>query len=258
MGCDLPVLELIEGALRFGGSLLFFGRMVSLLGFRRRLPSTRPEAERSWFPIVACATDGTVSVSTVMLRRGGSARDLLESDDNEGFVDTVLGLCVEVVRFSCIFSFLLDFVALSLPLSVLLLLLSLVLRSSVTLDELTSLRSSSESFCKGGGIRKLWLQVLDKVDVEKQILGPLSAATCGMHIDYKKWGDLRGKTYSCESRPSKPGVAGRLDSWTVSSLGAAPLAPRDGALAVMTGSSASLAAVSSLAGKRTSEAGDAP
>jgi len=211
------VLELIEGALRFGGSLLFFGRMVSLLGFRRRLPSTRPEAERSWFPIVACATDGTVSVSTVMLRRGGSARDLLESDDNEGFVDTVLGLCVEVVRFSCIFSFLLDFVALSLPLSVLLLLLSLVLRSSVTLDELTSLRSSSESFCKGGGIRK-----------------------------------------SCESRPSKPGVAGRLDSWTVSSLGAAPLAPRDGALAVMTGSSASLAAVSSLAGKRTSEAGDAP
>lgn len=98
-----------------------------------------------------------------MLRRGGSARDLLESEDSEGLDDTVLGRCVEVERFSCILSFLPDLVALSLPLSVLLLvlvlLLSLALRSSVTLDELTSLRSSSESLCAVAGKRKLWLRV---------------------------------------------------------------------------------------------------
>jgi hypothetical protein len=54
--------------------------------------------------------------------------------------------------------------------------------------------------------------------------------------------------------PSKPGVAGKLDSCTVSSLGAAPLVPRDGALMLIPGSSASPAADSSLTGMR--EAGD--
>ena len=73
--------------------------MVSLLGFKRRLPSTRPEAERSWFPIVVCATEGTVSVSTVMLRNGGSVRDLTVcSDENEGFEVGALGRCVETDR----------------------------------------------------------------------------------------------------------------------------------------------------------------
>lgn len=166
-------------------------------------------------PIVGCATEGTVSVSTVMLRRGGSARDLFESDEREGFEDTVGGRCVDAARFSCIFPFLPDLVALSLPLSLFLLLLSLVLRSSVTLDELTSLRSSSGARCPDA----------------------LGAKLCG-------------------SRPSKPGVAGRLDSWTVSSLGAAPLAPRDGPLALITGSSGSLADASSLTGNRASEAGE--
>jgi hypothetical protein len=87
------VPELIEGAFRFGGFLSFLGRIVSLLGFSRRLPSTRPDADLSWVPMVACATEGTVSVSTVMLRRGGSIRVLLvlDSEDSEGFDDTVFG-----------------------------------------------------------------------------------------------------------------------------------------------------------------------
>lgn len=144
--CDLPVPAFIEGALRLGGSLFFLGRIVSLLGFRRKLPSARPEAALSALPMVACATDGTVSVSTVMLRNGGSARDRFESEDSEGFEEMVCGRCVDAERCSCILPFFAFLSALSLPLSVLLLLLSLALelRSSVILDELTSLRSSSE------------------------------------------------------------------------------------------------------------------
>lgn len=74
-----------------------------------------------------------------------------------------------------------------------------------------------------------------------------------------KSGALRGKPYLCGSRPSNPGVAGRLDSCTVSSLGATPLAPRDGPfmLKLMVGSSCSPGvATSSLAGMRWAEAGD--
>ena len=73
-----------------------------------------------------------------------------------------------------------------------------------------------------------------------------------------KSGALRGKRYLCGSRPSKPGVAGRLDSWTVSSLGAAPLAPRDEflMLMIMGGSSSPGVMASSLAGTRDAEAGD--
>lgn len=111
--------EWMDGAFRFGGFLSFLGRIVSLLGFNRRLPSTRPEAERSWLLIVACAIDGTVSVSTVMLRRGGSrARD--DSDVNEGLVETLLlTLWVDDDRCCCILPFLPFFVPLSLPLPVL-------------------------------------------------------------------------------------------------------------------------------------------
>lgn len=47
MCCNLPVPELIDGAFRLGGFLSFFGRIVSLLGFRRKLPSPRPEADLS-------------------------------------------------------------------------------------------------------------------------------------------------------------------------------------------------------------------
>jgi hypothetical protein len=69
-------------------------------------------------------------------------------------------------------------------------------------------------------------------------------------------GPLRGKPYLSASKPSKPGVAGKLDSCTVSSLGAAPLAPRVGALMLIAGSSASLAAESSLTGIREAGCGD--
>jgi hypothetical protein len=79
------VPALIDAAFRFAGFLSFLGRIVSLLGLSRKLPSTRPEAERSWLPMVDCATEGTVSVSTVILRRGGWVAERVESDDREGF-----------------------------------------------------------------------------------------------------------------------------------------------------------------------------
>ena len=91
--------------------------------------------------MVACAIEGTVSVSTVMLRNGGSVRDLFDSDDSDGLEETVFGLCVEEARCSCIFPFLSFLVPLSLPLSVFLVLLGLMLRSSVTFDGLTSFLS---------------------------------------------------------------------------------------------------------------------
>ena len=121
---------------------------LSYSGFSRRLPSIRPEAERSWLLMVACAIDGTVSVSTVMLRRGGSrARD--DSDVKEGLVETLLlTRWVEDDRCSCILPFLPLRVPLSLPLPVLAyMLLGRLLRSSVTFEELTSFRSSSGFLC---------------------------------------------------------------------------------------------------------------
>jgi hypothetical protein len=73
-----------------------------------------------------------------------------------------------------------------------------------------------------------------------------------------KSGALRGKPYLCGSRPSKPGVAGRLDSCTVSSLGATPLAPREGALMLITigRSSSPGVTTSSLTGTRDVGAGE--
>jgi len=69
-----------------------------------------------------------------------------------------------------------------------------------------------------------------------------------------KSGAVAGKAYLCGSRPPKPGVAGELDSWTVSSLGATPLEPRDGTFIDCCGSSGSLAG--SFLGKPESEAGE--
>jgi hypothetical protein len=69
----------------------------------------------------------------------------IERDDNDGLVVMRFGLCVEAERCSCILPFFAVLDPLSLPLPVcLLLVLFLELRSSVTLDEPTSLRSSSE------------------------------------------------------------------------------------------------------------------
>jgi hypothetical protein len=67
-----------------------------------------------------------------------------ERDDSDGFVVMWFGRCVEAER-SCILPFFAVLDPLSLPLPVCLLLgVVLELRSSVTFDELTSLRSSSE------------------------------------------------------------------------------------------------------------------
>lgn len=60
----------------------------------------------------------------------------------------------------------------------------------------------------------------------------------------------------CSSRLSKPGVEGRLVSCTVSSLGAAPLAPRDADFMLGGCSSGSLAALSSRTGMRDAGPGD--
>jgi hypothetical protein len=91
--------------------------------------------------------DGTVSVSTVMLRRGGSrARD--DSDVREGLVETLLlTRWVDDERCSCILPLEAFLVPLSLPLPVCMLLLCRLLRSSVTFEELTSFRSSSGLLC---------------------------------------------------------------------------------------------------------------
>lgn len=135
-------LQLIDGAFRFAGFRSFLGRMVSLLGRKRRLPSTRPDADRSWFPIVACAIDGTVSVSTVMFREGASARDLVVvRDGTEGFVLRAIGRWNEADRCSCILPLSVFLNPLSLPLSVGF--EALALRSSVIFDDVTSFRSSS-------------------------------------------------------------------------------------------------------------------
>jgi hypothetical protein len=84
----------------------------------------------------------------------------------------------------------------------------------------------------------------------------LAVGSCNVRSNDKRVGPLRGKPYLSASIPSKPGVAGKLDSCTVSSLGAAPLAPRDGPLMLITGSSGSLATESSLTGMREAGAGD--
>ena len=119
-----------------------------MLGLRRRLPSPRPEAERSWLPMVDCATEGIVSVSTVMLRSGGWVAERVDSEERDGLDMTCFGRCVEAASGSCILPFSDALGPLSLPLPVCMLLLvvclELELRSSVILEELTSLRSSSE------------------------------------------------------------------------------------------------------------------
>ena len=99
--------------------------------------------------MVACAIDGTVSVSTVMLRKGGSRAAREDSEVNEGLVDTLLlTRWVDDDRFSCILPLPPFLVPLSLPLPVLAcMLLGRLLRSSVTFEELTSLRSSSAFLC---------------------------------------------------------------------------------------------------------------
>jgi hypothetical protein len=142
------VPALMDGAFRFAGFRSFLGRIVSLLGLSRKLPSARPEAERSELPMADWATEGINSVSTVMLRRGGwGVAERVESEERDGFDVTWAGRCVETARCSCILPFFAVLDPLSLPLPVcmaLLLLLFLELRSSVILEELTSFRSSSD------------------------------------------------------------------------------------------------------------------
>lgn len=107
--------------------------------------------------MVDCATEGTVSVSTVMLRDECVA-DRVDRDEREGLGVMWLGRCVEAERccFSCILPLFTALLPLSLPLPVCLLWEFLELRSSVTLDELTSLRSSSEVLCMAVGEADLW------------------------------------------------------------------------------------------------------
>jgi hypothetical protein len=72
----------------------------------------------------------------------------VESDDRDGFVVTWLGRCDEAERCSCILPFWAERGPLSLPLPVFLLLVVVALRSSVSLGELTSFRSSSVVVCE--------------------------------------------------------------------------------------------------------------
>lgn len=141
---DLPVPALMDGAFRFGALRSFLGRIVSLLGLSLKLPSTRLEDDLSVLPMADWATDGTVSVSTVMLRDGCVA-ERVDREDSDGFVVTWWGRCADAERCcSCILAVWVFLVVVSLPLPFCLA-LCLELRSSVTLAELTSFRSSSET-----------------------------------------------------------------------------------------------------------------
>ena len=97
--------------------------------------------------------EGTVSVSTVMFRDAASALALLEASmEFEGFEGRLPGRwTTEAERCSCMLPWLSFLMVDSLPLSLCLLLLEL-LRSSVTFDDVTSLRSSSAS---------LWLWTME-------------------------------------------------------------------------------------------------
>ena len=58
-------------------------------------------------------------------------------------------------------------------------------------------------------------------------IGSVVSLTC---VAMTNSGAVAGKAYLCGSRPSNPGVAGKLDSCTVASLGATPPELREGAL----------------------------
>lgn len=90
---DLPEAALIDGAFRDCFFLSFFGFMVSLLAFAFKVPpaSARPDKERSGALSVACATELTVSVSTVMFLVVGSAPDFDFRLLKEALVETVFG-----------------------------------------------------------------------------------------------------------------------------------------------------------------------
>lgn len=58
-------------------------------------------------------------------------------------------------------------------------------------------------------------------------IGSVVSLTC---VAMTNSGAVAGKAYLCGSRPSNPGVAGKLDSCTVASLGATPPELREVAL----------------------------
>ena len=152
-------VQLIEGAFLFGGFLSLRGRIVSLLGFKRRLPSTRPEAERSWLPMVAWAMEGTVSVSTVMLRDGASVRErMVERDEYECFGLRAGRRWGEADRCSSILVF--SFLGAAVPAAAAaasaadsFCLAERELRCSVTLEDVTSFRSSSEVLVEAAEVK---------------------------------------------------------------------------------------------------------
>jgi hypothetical protein len=99
----------IDGAFLDAFFLLLVGLIVSLLAFVRNVPpcSARDDTRSEGAPIVFCATELTISVSTVMLRVAGSAapvfcRRLLK----DARVDGALGRGVISGSASCIVVFL--------------------------------------------------------------------------------------------------------------------------------------------------------
>lgn len=138
--------ELMEAGFRTCLLRSFLGRMVSLLGFMRRLPLA---SDHGWLILsacvmVACGMEGMVSVSTVMFLEPTSAFDFPGGRRGmESFRDKLLWWCRERLP-----SLLLP--PLSLPLSVALL---FWLRSSETFAVLLSEGSLSEDLL----VKELWV-----------------------------------------------------------------------------------------------------
>jgi hypothetical protein len=91
VGSYVPLVAVIDGAFRDAFFLLLDGLIVSLLAFVRNVPpcSARDDTRSDGAPIVFCATELTISVSTVMLRVAGSGapvfcRRLLYDARDEG------------------------------------------------------------------------------------------------------------------------------------------------------------------------------
>lgn len=104
LGSYIPPAAVIDGAFRDAFFLLLLGLIVSLLAFVRKVPpcSALEDTRSDGAPIVLCATEFTVSVSTVMLRVAGSApvfccRRLL----NDALADGAFGRGVVSGSLSC-------------------------------------------------------------------------------------------------------------------------------------------------------------
>jgi hypothetical protein len=95
----------MDGALREAFFLLLLGLIVSLLAFARRVPlcSALDDVRSEGGPMAFCATEFTVSVSTVIVRVAGSAPVFCRRLLKDVLVEGAFGLGVFSGSLSCSF-----------------------------------------------------------------------------------------------------------------------------------------------------------